>query len=65
MYRASGTPVLEDSLVSFDCHLEKTQEVGTHDIFICRVVAIAKTEQEQGLICFKRTYHPVGQMTVA
>ena len=61
----TGAPVLEDALVSFDCQLEQVQEVGTHDIFICRIVAIQQTQQDQGLIYFKRTYHPVGQTAVA
>lgn len=57
----TGAPVLEDSLVSFDCHIEQIQEVGTHNIFICRIVAIQQTQQDQGLIYFKRAYHQVGQ----
>lgn len=59
----TGAPVLEDSLVSFDCHIEQAQEVGTHDIFICRVVAIQQAQQNQGLIYFNRTYHHVGHAT--
>src|SRR5690606_16990269 len=35
----TGAPVLVDSLVTFDCELEQAQAVGTHDIFICRVIA--------------------------
>jgi len=61
----TGAPVLEDALVSFDCHIEQIQEVSTHDIFICRIVAIQQTQQDQGLIYFKRNYHPVGQASVA
>lgn len=57
----TGAPVLEDSLVSFDCELEQAQTVGTHDIFICRVVAIKQSQQEQGLAYFNRAYHQVGQ----
>jgi flavin reductase len=60
----TGAPVLEDSLVSFDCHIEQIQEVGTHNIFICRIVAIQQTQQDQGLIYFKRAYHQVGQASV-
>lgn len=60
----TGAPVLEDSLVSFDCQIEQFQEVGTHDIFICRVVAVKQTQQDQGLIYFKRAYHQVGQATL-
>jgi flavin reductase len=57
----TGAPVLEDSLVSFDCELEQAQTVGTHDIFICRVVAIKQNQQQQGLAYFNRAYHQVGQ----
>lgn len=60
----TGAPVLEDSLVSFDCKIEHIQEVGTHDIFICRIVAIQQTQQTQqaqGLVYFNRAYHHVGQ----
>jgi len=59
----TGAPVLADSLVSFDCQIEQIQTVGTHDIFICRVVAIQQTQQDQGLVYFNRAYHPVGQAT--
>jgi flavin reductase len=61
----TGAPVLEDSLVSFDCQIEQIQEVGTHNIFICRIVAIQQTQQHQGLVYFNRAYHNVGQATVA
>lgn len=60
----TGAPVLEDALVSFDCQIEQAQEIGTHDIFICRVLAIQQTQHDQGLIYFKRAYHPVGQANV-
>ena len=57
----TGAPVLTDSLVTFDCLLEQAQTVGTHDIFICRVVAIKQSQNEHGLVYFNRTYHQVGQ----
>lgn len=59
----TGAPVLDDSLVSFDCCIAQAQPVGTHDIFICRVVAIRinqPAQQQQGLVYFNRTYHFVG-----
>lgn len=59
----TGAPVLVDSLVSFDCQLEQAQTVGTHDIFICRVLAIQQTRQDQNLVYFNRAYHQVGQAT--
>ncbi|MGB3611732.1 MAG: flavin reductase [Cellvibrio sp.] len=57
----TGAPVLTDSLVTFDCQLEQVQTVGTHDILICRVVAIKQNQGEQGLAYFNRAYHQVGQ----
>lgn len=61
----TGSPVLVDSLVSFDCHIDNIHAVGTHDILICRIVAIQQGEQDQGLAYFKRTYHPIGQTEIA
>jgi flavin reductase len=56
----TGAPVLEDALVSFDCQIEQIQEVGTHAIFICRIVAIQQSQHDQGLVYFNRAYHHVG-----
>jgi flavin reductase len=61
----TGAPVLEDALVSFDCQIEQIQEVGTHTIFICPIVAIQQSEYEQGLVYFNRAYHHVGQAQIA
>ena len=58
----TGAPVLKDALVSFDCQIEQIQEVGTHTIFICRIVAIQQGQHDQGLVYFNRTYHQVGQI---
>lgn len=66
---ATGAPVLEDALVSFDCEIEHVQKAGTHSIFMCRVVAIKKAEQKSGadesLVYFNRAYHQVGQVEIA
>ncbi|ERL56839.1 flavin reductase [Psychrobacter aquaticus] len=65
----TGAPVLEDALVSFDCEIEQVQTVGTHSVFMCRVVAIRQNEQqggqEESLVYFNRTYHQVGQVQFA
>ncbi|PJG43659.1 flavin reductase [Acinetobacter tandoii] len=60
----TGAPVLKDALVNFDCEIEQVQEVGTHTIFICRIVAIQQSEQDQSLVYFNRAYHQVGQTEV-
>lgn len=39
--------------------IDQIQEVGTHTILICRVVAIQQSEQEQSLVYFNRAYHQV------
>lgn len=61
----TGAPVLQDALVSFDCEIGQIQEVGTHTIFICPIVAIQKNEEEQALVYFNRAYHQVGETELA
>ena len=61
----TGSPILEDALVSFDCDIEQIQEVGTHSIFMCRVVAIKQSQQDESLVYFNRGYHQVGQVETA
>lgn len=61
----TGAPVLEDALVNFDCEIEQMQEVGTHTIFICRIVALRHEEAAQGLVYFNRAYHHIGQAQLA
>lgn len=57
----TGAPVLKDALVNFDCEISQIQEVGTHSIFICPIVAIQQRQRDQGLVYFNRAYHQVGQ----
>ena len=65
----TGAPVLKHSLVSFDCEIQQVEEVGTHSVFICRVVAIKHNDSDQqdlgvqqaSLVYFNRSYHAVGQ----
>ena len=61
----TGAPVLEDALVNFDCEIEQIQEVGTHTIFMCRIVAIQQNQHDQSLVYFNRAYHHVGQTEIA
>ncbi|WP_180111789.1 flavin reductase [Acinetobacter sp. YH12136] len=57
----TGAPILQNALVSFDCEISQIQEVGTHTIFICPIVAIQKNQQDQALVYFNRHYHQVGE----
>ena len=61
----TGSPILEDALVSFDCQIENVQQVGTHSIFLCRVLAVKHSDQEESLVYFNRAYHQVGQLETA
>lgn len=61
----TGSPILKEALVSFDCEIEQIQQIGTHSIFMCRVVAIHQGQHKEGLIYFNRAYHYVGEMEVA
>lgn len=61
----TGAPVLNDALASVDCRIEHIQSVGTHDIFICPIVAIQQAQSGQGLAYFGRAYHHLGQTTAA
>lgn len=70
---ATGAPVLKEALVSFDCVIEDIQQVGTHSVFMCRVLAIKLPEPQnttdsgtaESLVYFKRAYHYVGQVEQA
>ncbi|WP_177431615.1 NADH-dependent FMN reductase RutF [Pseudomonas huaxiensis] len=53
----SGSPVMEQASVSFDCRLQQITEVGTHDILICEVLAIHSNQNAHSLIYFNREYH--------
>ena len=63
---ATGAPILEDALVSFDCEIKDIQQVGTHSVFMCQVIAIKQAAQPDGadesLVYFNRAYHQVGQV---
>ncbi|OTG79863.1 flavin reductase [Acinetobacter sp. ANC 4558] len=61
----TGAPVLDDALVGFDCEIDQIQEVGTHTIFMCRIVAIQQNQHDQSLVYFNRAYHHVGQLETA
>ncbi|ENU31830.1 hypothetical protein F991_00144 [Acinetobacter sp. CIP-A165] len=61
----TGAPVLNDALVSFDCEIDQIQQVGTHTIFICPIVAIQQSQHDQSLVYFNRAYHQVGQTEIA
>jgi len=55
----TGSPVLVDGAVAFDCRIADRTNVGTHDVLFCRVVALQSAEHADSLIYFDRSYHVV------
>ncbi len=53
----TGAPVLVDAAVNFDCRITQTQEMGTHSVLFCQVVAVSIADVPEGLIYFNRDYH--------
>lgn len=56
---ATGAPVLDGALVSFDCRVTEWTEIGTHSVFFCEVEAVRTAPSGAGLIYFGRNYHAV------
>ena len=56
---ATGSPVLVDAVVSFDCRITDKTDVGTHTVFFCEVEAIQSGPVHEGLIYFGRAYHRI------
>ncbi len=55
----TGAPVLDGAVVSFDCTIVQTSEVGTHHVFFCEVQAVRIGSVHEALIYYGRMYHPV------
>ena len=53
----TGSPVLADAVVAFDCKISQVVAVGTHDILFCEVQDLKLSSGQQGLIYFDRAYH--------
>ena len=57
--KTTGSPMLDDAAVSFDCRVVHATSAGTHDVLFCEAVAIAIGGAAQGLIYFDRRYHEI------
>lgn len=53
----SGSPIMEEALVSFDCRIAQVHEVGSHNIFYCEILKLRHGPSEEGLVYFNRAYH--------
>ncbi|AKO52632.1 FMN reductase [Marinobacter psychrophilus] len=59
----TGSPILDDALVNFDCRISNRVQVGSHDILICEIVGIRQRERGDSLIYFQRSYCNTQQLT--
>ncbi|MEC7762840.1 MAG: flavin reductase [Pseudomonadota bacterium] len=57
----SGAPILEGSLVSFDCRIATFSDVGTHRVLFCEIEAIQLGRRGSASIWFDRGFHRVGE----
>jgi len=54
---ATGAPILTDALAWLDCSIESRQVVGTHSLYVGRVVASATPRAERApLVYWNRSY---------
>lgn len=53
---ATGSPILDESLVSFDCRLRGFQEIGTHTVMFGEVLDVKIDFQLKPLLYFQRQY---------
>lgn len=55
----TGSPVLSDSAVTFDCKIIDKQSVATHDVFFCEVIGIKHNDEKGALLYYQRGYHTI------
>lgn len=58
----TGSPALEDAVVSFDCKIVQALEVNTHSILITEVLGIKSGDDVRSLFYLNRAYHEVGPL---
>lgn len=57
---ATGSPVLEDALASFDCKVVERLERGTHSVIFCEVQQVRVRRDGQPLLYLERRYRGIG-----
>ncbi|OEC36803.1 flavin reductase [Pseudomonas cuatrocienegasensis] len=61
LHGASGSPVLQGALVSFDCQVVDSGQVGSHDVLYAEVIGLHHGQASAGLMYFQRAYHRLGE----
>ena len=55
----TGSPVLADAVVAFDCRVSEIKAVGTHNVIIAAVVAVRLGKPGPALVYHERAYKQV------
>ncbi|WP_066801681.1 flavin reductase [Moraxella oblonga] len=55
----TGSPMLKNALINFDCKISEIKQVGTHGILICEIVGIRQGDDDKALIYHNRNYRSV------
>lgn len=53
---ATGAPLCRDALAAFDCDVVEARDVGTHTVFLAKVVATAEAGDGEPLLYRRRAY---------
>ncbi|MNG64390.1 4-hydroxyphenylacetate 3-monooxygenase reductase component [compost metagenome] len=56
---ALDQPVLRNTLASLEGEIEQIQSIGTHQVYLVQIRQIRVSAGGNGLIYFKRNFHPV------
>jgi flavin reductase len=55
----TGAPILDNALVSFDCRITDSCDIGTHRVLYCAVEGIHDSEGSEALMYYRRAYHRI------
>lgn len=61
----TGSPILADAMVSFDCRVTESVNVGSHSVLYCAVENITEYDGRDGLFYFDRNFCGMAQMSGA
>lgn len=52
----TGVPYSKDAVLSLDCEVVEAMEIGTHSIFLAKVLASAQADESDPLVYCRRSY---------
>jgi flavin reductase (DIM6/NTAB) family NADH-FMN oxidoreductase RutF len=55
-FLVTGAPCCKEALIALDCKVAEVRDVGTHSIFVAKVLATAETSTGEPLLYQRRTY---------